>query len=364
MSDTAFEPKTDIQIYLDSEYNRVIYHDLTESKALKGLYEPLDFFNLLYEQYDKMVDSKEFPSVFYNRLSKGPYSAKYSAFTDNQLIYLLWQLVKLIELNVGIRDSFSDSDDGWKDCYVYLLNRRSELTTKRLNFQRNNQRLLRAYDFMGILGSLENLNDNESRIEFVTKWIDLVGGYNTRRAKCFREKCQTTLKCLLFLEGKNSINDYETQKLLKKSQKQSDAELPVFKKDAIGEIFNIINDYFSIEDQPALRNLLETGKSNEDPILFKGNGAVLCHFFKTLYSGGFIKVAVQADLERWIAFNFVYMNKLKKEITIFRPKYVSRYISETGQDKKGVHLIEIQNIGCINVINQLQIKNREQFNSF
>ena len=363
MSDTAFEPKTDIDEYLQSEFNRKIYHTLTGS-GKELLFEPLDFFNLFYEQFDKMADSKKYPSVFYDRLYKHTYDSIAPTYSDKQLLFLLVNLWKLIELKFGVRDSFNPKNDGWDECHSYIYNRLRELNIKMSNSKKHNQKLFYKFDFNGLLGLLEDLDDNLSRIELVKKAINLVTYPKNPRQRYFHEKCQTTLKCLLFLEGKNSINDYETQKLLKKSQKQSEAEFPVFKKDAIDDIFNIIRDYFSIEDQPALRNLLLTGKSNGASILFKGNGAVLCHFFKTLYSGGFIKVAVQADLERWIAFNFVYMNKLKKEITIFRPKYVSRYISETGQDKKGVHLIEIQNIGGINEIIQLQIKNREQFNNF
>lgn len=50
MDDPIFFPRDDVQEYFTDDYFIQIYEELTEQNDLKKLFEPLDFFNLLYEQ--------------------------------------------------------------------------------------------------------------------------------------------------------------------------------------------------------------------------------------------------------------------------------------------------------------------------
>jgi len=48
MDEEKFIPVTDVEEYLTDSYHIDIYEELTEGSDLKGLFRPLEFFNLLY----------------------------------------------------------------------------------------------------------------------------------------------------------------------------------------------------------------------------------------------------------------------------------------------------------------------------
>lgn len=56
-----FTPKTDIEEYLNNDFNLEIFKDLTENEDWQGTFEPLDFLNLLYEQFEIVNANKEKP---------------------------------------------------------------------------------------------------------------------------------------------------------------------------------------------------------------------------------------------------------------------------------------------------------------
>lgn len=56
-----FTPKTDIEEYLNNDFNLEIFRDLTENEDWKGIFEPLEFLNLLYEQFEIVNANKEKP---------------------------------------------------------------------------------------------------------------------------------------------------------------------------------------------------------------------------------------------------------------------------------------------------------------
>ena len=56
-----FTPKTDIEEYLNNDFNLEIFEDLTENEDWQGTFEPLEFLNLLYEQFEIVNANKEKP---------------------------------------------------------------------------------------------------------------------------------------------------------------------------------------------------------------------------------------------------------------------------------------------------------------
>lgn len=56
-----FTPKTDIEEYLNNDFNIEIFEDLTENEDWQGTFEPLEFLNLLYEQFEIVNANKEKP---------------------------------------------------------------------------------------------------------------------------------------------------------------------------------------------------------------------------------------------------------------------------------------------------------------
>ena len=59
MKKVNFIPKTDIDEYLNDDFNKEIFFNLTESEDGKGIFEPLEFLNLLYEQVEIIKANKE-----------------------------------------------------------------------------------------------------------------------------------------------------------------------------------------------------------------------------------------------------------------------------------------------------------------
>lgn len=61
MKKVNFTPKKDIEEYLNNDFNIEIFEELTEDEDWQGLFEPLEFLNLLYEQLEIINENKEKP---------------------------------------------------------------------------------------------------------------------------------------------------------------------------------------------------------------------------------------------------------------------------------------------------------------
>ncbi len=68
MKEVNFTPEKDISEYLNNEFNLGIYYQLTQNEKLKGLFEPLEFFNLFYEQIAILLANQDKPTAFVNHL--------------------------------------------------------------------------------------------------------------------------------------------------------------------------------------------------------------------------------------------------------------------------------------------------------
>jgi len=106
-----------------------------------------------------------------------------------------------------------------------------------------------------------------------------------------------------------------------------DGVIPVFKPGEIQNIFDLLKDFFSVEQQPQLKELLETGNNLSSKLIFLDNGNRLADAFKQLIDGDLITGCNKKDLEKWIFINFNYVNK--KKIKMFTIKYLNDIISTT-----------------------------------
>jgi hypothetical protein len=68
MKKVNFIPKTDIDEYLNDDFNKEIFFYLTESEDRKRIFEPLEFLNLLYEQIEIIKANKEKPNAVVKHL--------------------------------------------------------------------------------------------------------------------------------------------------------------------------------------------------------------------------------------------------------------------------------------------------------
>ena len=102
---------------------------------------------------------------------------------------------------------------------------------------------------------------------------------------------------------------------------------PVFAQDYLHEVYEIIRNFFSPEDQASLLFMLENSSDVEKPLVFLDTGNRLADAFKQLYDANIILGCQKKELESWICRNFayVYQNNVKP----FIPKYLNEIISTT-----------------------------------
>jgi hypothetical protein len=149
--DAAVEP------YLTSESDLDIYEDLTEGENV-GLFEPLEFFNLLYGQYEFVKDNKEKPLTVIDSLKKLKYN-------DKQKWFLLYHLCELIEEDEG-----NDKDTRLKLCRTRIEKERDRLEEKLSPENKIKQPLAEVgkFDFRGVVKPhLETLPDRKARIAYL-----------------------------------------------------------------------------------------------------------------------------------------------------------------------------------------------------
>lgn len=105
---------------------------------------------------------------------------------------------------------------------------------------------------------------------------------------------------------------------------------PIFRNEAIPTIFDLLKDFFSLEHQTQLHQILETGNDASEPLIFLDNGNRLADAFKQLIYYDFITGCEKKELENWISRNFNY--RYRQTIKQFRTKYLSDIIS-ASEDK-------------------------------
>lgn len=107
--------------------------------------------------------------------------------------------------------------------------------------------------------------------------------------------------------------------------KESGDGIPVIKEHVIPELFAILKDYFTPEEQENLLKLLQSGKSDTGSFTFNGNGNQLADAFKQLFDANLIVGCSKSGLENWVLKHFCYQNKGK--LKNFTGKYLNDIIS-------------------------------------
>lgn len=86
---------------------------------------------------------------------------------------------------------------------------------------------------------------------------------------------------------------------------------PMFKAEAIETIFNFLKDHFSPNQQPLVKEILETGNNAGEPLIFLGNGNRLADAFGQLIEKDFITGCQKKELQNWIFTNFQCLKERK-----------------------------------------------------
>ncbi len=108
---------------------------------------------------------------------------------------------------------------------------------------------------------------------------------------------------------------------------------PTFKQGAAVQLFDLLKDYFLLEDHVALEKLLLYDEAPAAPLVFRGFATQLADAFKQLYDANLIVGCRKSDLEKWIAPKFMYLSQ-QSEPRELPEGYLSGLMSENTRPCK------------------------------
>jgi hypothetical protein len=163
----------------------------------------------------------------------------------------------------------------------------------------------------------------------VSKVEELINQHTTIFAKF--DKCEH-VKALQTIDEP----EFEHQPILKNN---FDSAKPIIKPEFVNQVYDILKDFFTAEQQPELKKILESGENVTHHLIFMDNGNRLADAFKQLIKADLITGCMQNELEQWIASNFKYRhNSMLKE---FKKRYLNDIIS-SNKDKCAKPLLNVR----------------------
>jgi RteC protein len=94
-------PQGNLEAFLDNDFNIEIYEDLTEKGEYEGLFDPLLFFNLLYEEFNFFYTNSmrylDIKNHFKEHYSITEIEIKDFDYIDMKKYYFLWAINELID---------------------------------------------------------------------------------------------------------------------------------------------------------------------------------------------------------------------------------------------------------------------------
>ena len=194
MKKVNFTPKTDIEEYLNNDFNIEVFEELTEDEDWQGLFEPLEFLNLLYEQLEFINENKEKPlSVVKHLLGL--------KLEKTQLYYLLASLHKTMYVRLTSQSDPNDKHlisicEGFigKECDKLYPELYPETETELQPGKEN------KYDFQKVkqqLATLATANDKiKYLIEIKTDFLQNKDDWFIERGTPFDRKCELEINKL------------------------------------------------------------------------------------------------------------------------------------------------------------------------
>lgn len=188
-----FTPKTDIEEYLNNDFNLEIFEDLTENEDWQGTFEPLEFLNLLYEQFEIVNANKEKPLSVVKHL----FGLK---LEQTKLYYLLYYLERHIYKHSG--SEYEPKDKQLSICRGFIEKEYDKLeaelypkTEPEPQPEKENK-----YDFQKVKQHIETLATVKDKILYLTEiktdFLQNKSGWNIGRGTPFDRKCELEIKKL------------------------------------------------------------------------------------------------------------------------------------------------------------------------
>ena len=188
-----FTPKTDIEEYLNNDFNLEIFEDLTENEDWQGTFEPLDFLNLLYEQFEIVNANKEKPLSVVKHL----FGLK---LEQTKLYYLLYYLNRHIYKHSG--SEYEPKDKQLSICRGFIEKEYDKLeaelypkTEPEPQPEKENK-----YDFQKVKQHIETLATVKDKILYLTEiktdFLQNKSSWDLDLGTPFDRKCELEIKKL------------------------------------------------------------------------------------------------------------------------------------------------------------------------
>jgi hypothetical protein len=188
-----FTPKTDIEEYLNNDFNLEIFEDLTENEDWQGTFEPLEFLNLLYEQFEIVNANKEKPLSVVKHL----FGLK---MEQTKLYYLLYYLKRHIYKHSG--SEYEPKDKQLSICRGFIEKEydkmEAELYPKAEPEPQPEKE--NKYDFQKVKQHIETLATVKDKILYLTEmktdFLQNDYGWSISLEASFDKKCELEIKKL------------------------------------------------------------------------------------------------------------------------------------------------------------------------
>lgn len=156
MKKVYFRRKENIDKFLTTKFNVRAYKQLTEKKVFKGLFEPLHFFNLLYENLETLLNNRHKPPEFSDDLIN-------LDLKIGQLLFLLYKLKEFVSMYNKKENDMQLYD------IIYRLNFEINVTKKKF---RNEKKIVKSTLFQRDQESVKDDSTSDSLMRFSQAFED------------------------------------------------------------------------------------------------------------------------------------------------------------------------------------------------
>jgi hypothetical protein len=186
-----FTPKTDIEEYLNNDFNLEIFEDLTENEDWQETFEPLEFLNLLYEQFEIVNANKGKPlSVVKNLLGL--------KLEQTKLYYLLYYLTRHIYKHTG--SEYEPKDKQLSICRGFIEKEYDKMEAELYPKAEPQPEKENKYDFQKVKHHIETLANVKDKILYLTEiktdFLQNESDWTWDLGTTFDRKCELEIKKL------------------------------------------------------------------------------------------------------------------------------------------------------------------------
>lgn len=316
-----FVPLKDIEDYQYEVISGTPYRELTtENGFWKGVFEPLEFFNLLYEQHEIVITNIQSLKLIKRHL-------KSLELENRQRLYLLYNLKYLLNFN---EDSGKNKGNISITAVCNLIGDEIQSLIEQLfeHYKKDTEYPENRFDYAREIKHINSLADNNTKYSYLQ---DLLWKFETT-------------DCLHWEEKKKWDGKYFRNLMIKERDKYYQGEIPLvpsrtkkyeesiskdieglIKPESINIVYEIIKDFFNSDNQQQLLQFLSTGNNLNKPIVFKDNGNRFADIFKQLIEHDFLPGWSKKEVQDLISKNFKFY--YRKTIKDFTPDYIEKCIS-------------------------------------